>query len=107
MDGRVKVWDLKTKQERTSYRALNSWGSVEFDKRATRLAAAAGEGFVRVFDFVSGLQLLNLKTPTGYLGRLRFLDSGNVLVCSGYGGLQIWRAPSWEEIVAAETSAAR
>jgi len=41
---------------------------------------------------------MTLRSDTGYMGRVRFMDDGNTLVSLGWSGLQVWSAPSWEEI---------
>ena len=102
LDARLKLWDLKTKQETSFGRALNAFFSVALNADASRLVAGAGEGLIRIYDPVRALQLLTLRSDTAYLGKVRFMDDGNTLVSLGYGGLQVWRAPSWAEIEAAE-----
>ncbi len=102
VDARLKIWDIGTQGERVIGRALNAFFSAAFDREYTRLASGAGEGLIRIYDPRRGYQLVTLKSETGYLGKVRFMDDGNTLVSLGWGGLQVWSAPSWSEIAEAE-----
>jgi WD40 repeat protein/serine/threonine protein kinase len=101
-DARLKTWDIKTQKETVIGRALNAFFSTALNSDSTRLASGAGEGLVRIYDPLRGYQLMTVKSETGYLANVRFLDDRNTLVCLGWSGLQVWSAPSWDEIARAE-----
>jgi hypothetical protein len=101
-DGWLKLWDLRSQQEIVLGRALNSMRRISVTFDGKRLAAVAGEGVVRIYDPAAIHELLQLNCQTYAMNHVQFLPGENILVALGKDGLQIWRAPSWEEIAAAE-----
>ena len=78
--------------------------SVAFSPDGRRLAAGGdGREAVRLYDAESRLPVLTLAARGSIFQRTAFSPDGTVLAASNEEGeLHLWRAPSWEEIDAAE-----
>jgi WD40 repeat protein len=58
---------------------------------------------VKLWDTASFQQLLTLESEGSEYDHVYFSPDGNVLAAGNRWGLvRLWRAPSWEEIAAAE-----
>jgi WD40 repeat protein len=79
---------------------------LAFSPNGQRLAAgSSGEEAVRLYETKHDQPLVSLQAQ-GTMFSPTFDSSGNVLgAMSIEGGLHVWRAPSWQEIEAAEKSA--
>ena len=67
------------------------------------IAGGDGSEAIKLWDVDSGQELLTLEGQQVHFWRLAFSPDGNVLVALQQDGvLHLWRAPSWEEIAAAE-----
>jgi WD40 repeat protein len=78
--------------------------SVGFSMDGKRLATGSGDQeAVKLWDTESWQDVFTLEGQgTGYIG-VGFSPDGNTLVWGNQTGvLQLWRAPTWEEINAAE-----
>ena len=79
---------------------------VTFSPYERRLAAS-GDGVeaVKIWDTDSWQELLTLSGEGSGHYRVKFSTDGSMLgSLSNEGPLHIWRAPSWEEIEAAESA---
>jgi WD40 repeat protein len=83
---------------------------VAFSPDGRRLVA--GDGWseaIKFWDTESHQELLTLGAAGAFFGTMQFSADGNVLAASKEGGslgdLHLWRAPTWEEIEAAEAGA--
>jgi len=75
------------------------------DKRLVTGLSAGGElqPGLRVWDHQVGRDLLGLYNQGSYIGWTEFSpDGNNLLGVSFYGVVNLYRAPSWAEIEAAE-----
>jgi WD40 repeat protein len=107
-DNTCKLFDLRRRREVTTLRGhLLSLFSVCFSPDGRRLAAhtggtgTTGSGII-IWDLETDREVLFLETHrTGYAGVL-FHPSGDSLLSFSRSALRLWRAPSWEEIAAAE-----
>ena len=58
---------------------------------------------MKLWDLVAHRELLSLQGEGQYFMHLTFSPDGNTLVAVSLDGIaHLWRAPSWEEIEAAE-----
>jgi WD40 repeat protein len=58
---------------------------------------------VEVWDIATGRGLLSLRSQGRFTGWTEFSPDGNTLLAlSWHGATELWRAPSWAEIEAAE-----
>jgi WD40 repeat protein len=71
-----------------------------------RRAATGGQSprdAVKLWDLVAHRELLTLQGEGQYFIHLTFSPDGNTLAAVSLDGMaHLWRAPSWEEIKAAE-----
>ncbi len=110
-DGLVKLWDLRTgKQAATLSGQMVGFMGLAFSPEGSRLAAGGWDGSITLWDVRTRQQVAFWKAHPRACGWLSFVDDGRVLVSTGetpQGGHEVsaWRAPSWEEIEAAEKSA--
>jgi WD40 repeat protein len=105
--GLVGVWDSASwRQEATLGGFLNGASGVAFSPDGKRLAAASGgkEG-MKLFDTESWQEVLTLEAQDYSSGQMAFSPDANAIGwLNDRGTLYIWRAPSWEQIAAAEAS---
>lgn len=104
--GYARVWNTATWQEEATLRGfLNSVGSVAFSPNGRRLATGGSNPFdaVKLWDMDSWQELLTLEGAGSQFNITSFASDGNGIGSMSIDGvLNLWRAPSWEEINAAE-----
>jgi WD40 repeat protein len=83
---------------------MHGMAGAAFSPDGSRLAfTMTGFDAVRLLDSESWDQVLVLEANASRLDNAAFSPDGNVLAAMTYWGtLHFWRAPSWEEIAAAE-----
>jgi WD40 repeat protein/tRNA A-37 threonylcarbamoyl transferase component Bud32 len=109
--GEVRVWDLVTRQEVFALRGHTEpvW-SVAFSPDGLRLVSSSGiwmgnrpgerPGEVKIWDAVTGQELLTLRGYKQYIFSARFSPDGNRLATAGGDGLiKIWSVLPGEEQV--------
>jgi serine/threonine protein kinase/WD40 repeat protein len=107
MSGFVRLWNWDRGTlggEHTFARFMLGAHSVAFSSDSKRLAAGSG-GYesIRLWDLESKQELLMLDSFGSLCMDTAFSPDGSVLGSwDPYGSLYLWRAPSWEEINAAE-----
>ncbi len=106
--GRAVVWELDPPRRLGEFGGfLLGTHGAGFSPAGDRLAVASlGREGVKLFDLNSQVELLTLAVEDNRMvNRVRFSPDGQWLAASTpEGQLQLWRAPSWEEIAAAEQS---
>jgi WD40 repeat protein len=102
-DATGKLWDLETRrQTRTFTRTFNSFDSLAVAPDGQRITAGDGDGLIHLWSSTTGLELATLKTDDDVVG-LQFLSTDeNTIVSITAKEVRVWRAPSREEIAAAE-----
>jgi serine/threonine protein kinase/WD40 repeat protein len=107
--GFVKLWEWDAvtatlRQAHTFDRCMLGAHSVAFSPDNKRLAAgSSGHESIRLWDVESKEELLALDEPSWVSWKTDFSPDGNVLgSMDELRVLRLWRAPSWEEIAAAE-----
>jgi WD40 repeat protein len=109
--GEAKLWktaDLATEGAKPAGITLRSFTlsphSVAFSPKEPRLAAASsGSEALRLFDVDSQQDLLTLPASGFLFEYTEWSADGNVIGSrNGRGELHLWRAPSWDDIDAAE-----
>ena len=105
--GYARVWDTAVwREEATLQGFLNGVNSVAFSPDGKRLATGGSNptDAVRLWDVDSWQELLTLEGVGSQFLSTGFAPDNNVLgTLSAEGILNLWRAPSWEEINAVES----
>jgi eukaryotic-like serine/threonine-protein kinase len=108
-EGLAKLWDVATDKEIVRFKGhLKSVQSVAISPDGGRLATGGGGAeAVKLWDIQTHQELITLAGEGSLTTFLRFSPDGNKLIAlyldSDYKlHVQIWRAPSWAEIEAAE-----
>ena len=105
--GHARVWDTGTWREEATLRGfLNGVVSVAFSPDGKRLATGGSnpDDALKLWDVASWQELITLETPGGFSEPTAFSPDGNTIgtLNRDNGTLNLWRAPSWAEITAAE-----
>jgi WD40 repeat protein len=103
--GFARVWETATWKETGTFgNFLKGVHSVAWGPDSKRLAVTSGEKeAVKLWDVLNGEELITLEGKGGMLSSSMFSPDGNVLTAlDENGALNIWRAPSWEQIRADE-----
>jgi WD40 repeat protein len=105
-DNTCKLYDLRRQREvRTLRGQLLALFSVCFSPDGRRLAAGIGDGRINIWDLETGREVLVLRRRANllnFVSALRFHPNGDWLLSADERAVHLWRAPSWEEIDAAE-----
>jgi len=104
--GYARLWETATWREAATLRGFKLGAqSVAFSPDGNRLATGAGAGdtALHLWDVASWLDVLTLSAEGSLFWQTQFSPDGNTIgTRSGDGILNLWRAPSWDEINAAE-----
>ncbi len=103
--GFAKLWETQTRREVATLSGFRGGvHSVAFSPDSARLAVGSdGSEGIKLWDTQSQMEVLALHSQGGVLFRSAFSPDGNLLgAMNKLGVLQVWRAPSWDEIAAAE-----
>ncbi len=104
--GYARVWETAGWREAATLRGFKTGAqSVTFSPDAERLATAAGaaEAALHLWDVASWQDVFTLRAEGSIFWSTQFSPDGNTIgTMSGDGFLNVWRAPSWAEINAAE-----
>ncbi len=108
--GYVGLWEWPSLREAgTLLGFLQGAHSVRFSPDGRRLAAGSnGREAVKLWDLATQRELITLEGEGSIFSRLRFSPDGNVFGARNAAGIvHLWRAPSFEEITAAELAAGK
>jgi WD40 repeat protein len=103
--GYARIWETTSWREIATLRGfLRAVHSVAFSADGTRLAMTSGSReALKLWDTASWQELLTLEGDGPVFDNVEFSENGNVIgALSWTGTLNLWRAPSWAEIHAAE-----
>jgi WD40 repeat protein len=104
--GYARVWETAGWREAATLRGFKLGAhSVAFSPDGQRLATSAGpaEAALHLWDVTSWQNVLTLSAEGSIFLSTQFSPDGNTLgTMNGDGILNLWRAPSWDEINAAE-----
>jgi WD40 repeat protein len=113
-EGFARIWDAATLLPIADLRGfLQSVGSVAFSPDGHRLVAGSdGKEAIKLWDVDSHEELLTLEGKGSMFNVTAFSPDGAILGSMNSGDakrgiLHLWRAPSWEEIEAAEKQSQR
>lgn len=101
-DGLIKLWEVGSwRWEATLQAHLNLVPSLCFSPDSARLLTGTGSAdeVARLWDLETRRTLLRLGHDGTWTSFVRFSPDGNTLVTIGfYGKVELWRAPTFEEI---------
>jgi WD40 repeat protein len=108
--GPVELWNIADRREIAPAlpgHFLDTWDAVfSCDGRRLLTGGRNSKDAVKLWDVATQSELLVLSAEGQIFHDVRFSPDGNTLVASSLGGVaHFWRAPSWEEIAAAEKGA--
>src|SRR5205807_9207120 len=110
LDGLAKLWDHLMHKERAVLKGhLLGVHSIGFSPDGQRVATGSNaKEAIKVWDFSTGQELLNLKGQGAQFRQTIFSPDSNLLVSfNDQDKLHVWRAPSLTEIEAIETANAK
>jgi WD40 repeat protein len=109
VDGVVRVWEVASRREVAVLRShANTIASVAFSPDGRRVVTGSFVGgslgeVARVWDFVAQRDLIRLRGRGTFAGWTAFSPDGNTVLAVSWAGVaELWRAPSWAEIDAAD-----
>ncbi|HEY4301020.1 MAG TPA: WD40 repeat domain-containing protein [Candidatus Didemnitutus sp.] len=107
--GYVRVWEIESWREVATLRGYSlgvHGGAFSPDGRRLATGGGATADSMKLWDTESWTDVLTLDGLGGTSGNIGFSADGSALgITSGPGYIQIWQAPSWAEINAAEKAA--
>jgi WD40 repeat protein len=105
-DGQVTLWDTAARQPRPLVRGhRNGLHDIVFSPDGQRLVASGSspKGPIKIWDVHSVREVAMLPGEAARFAHIGFSPDGNTLFAASLTGqVLLWRAPSWEEIEAAE-----
>jgi WD40 repeat protein/serine/threonine protein kinase len=104
-DGTVAIWDTSSFKPITAFKGhMQGAHGVAFSPDGCRLATGgSGHEAVKLWDLSTDRELMTLTGQGSVFSFVAFSHDGKWLAaCSRESKLHLWRAPSWEEIEAAE-----
>ena len=106
LDGVARLWDVSASRELAELPGhLGGVWSAAYSPDGRRLATGGSvtKDAVKLWDPATQRELLTLQGEGEYFIQVAFSPDGNTLKVTSIGGVtHLWRAPSWEEIEAAE-----
>jgi WD40 repeat protein len=99
-DRYIKVWDVASGGERFSFEMPALARVAAFDPTAPRLAGAAENGEVIIWDLNSGEKELDFKASDTWISFLAFSPDGRKLATASRDGAEIWDASDGKSIQA-------
>jgi WD40 repeat protein len=103
----IRFWDVGTRREnalKLSPRA-GAYDRIALSSDGRRFAAGASDGRITVWDATSHQEVATLEGHEEAILHLAFTPDGDYLVSVSKTQWRVWRAPSWNEIEAAEKEA--
>jgi WD40 repeat protein len=86
-DRTVKVWDVSTRPDVQSWQAHSGGSSdVAFSADGLRLVSGGGDGWVKVWDGLSGKYLSGSRVRAAAVARVAFCPGGKELAVAYHGG---------------------
>ncbi|MEK7675997.1 MAG: hypothetical protein AAB676_09220 [Verrucomicrobiota bacterium] len=106
-DGRVELWNVADRRgfaPPLPGHFLDTWGVVfSSDGRRLLTGGRNPKDAVKLWDVATQSELLVLSAEGQIFYSVGISPDGSTLVATSFGGVaHFWRAPSWEEIAAAE-----
>ena len=105
-DGSARLWDVFARRELANLRGHSGIvcsPALSADGRRLATGGSSPKDAVKLWDPEAHRELLSLPGEGQFFAHVAFSPDGNTLVAVSLDGMaHLWRAPSWEEIAAAE-----
>jgi WD40 repeat protein len=99
----VTLWDLTTRKELfhlSGHRPNSMIKAIAFSADGTRLASAASDWTVKVWDTATGAELATLRGHTGVVASVAFSPDGQRIASASWDHtVKIWHATTGQEIL--------
>jgi WD40 repeat protein len=109
-DSSARLWDVFARRELATLRGhfgMVCGAALSPDGRRAATGGSSPRDAVKLWDLVAHRELLSLQGEGQHFMHLAFSPDGNTLAAVSLdGNAHLWRAPSWEEIAAAEKEGA-
>ena len=100
--GAVRLWDVATKKNTTTLKAMGGVYSLSFSPDGSILATGSGDGAVKLWNVSKKTNIATLKA-TGFIYSLSFSPDGSTLASgSANGGVRLWDVATKAHIVTLE-----
>jgi WD40 repeat protein len=105
-DSSARLWDVFAKRELATLRGhfgMVCGAALSPDGRRAATGGSSPRDAVKLWDLVTHRELLSLQGEGQHFMQVAFSPDGNSVAAVSLDGIaHLWRAPSWEEIAAAE-----
>src|SRR5262249_10341217 len=92
-EDRTKLWDLQRGTQLHSFEKPDAVQSAEFSQDGSRVLTASYDGTARIWDTLSGRELLAVKDTAGILFHSSFTPNGKKTVTAGTSRIaKVWDA---------------
>jgi WD40 repeat protein len=97
-DGNVRLYDMTTRELLLTLRGEYRVVSLAFSPDGSRLASAGHDRVVRLWDAMTGQEILSLRGHADIVGRVLFSPDGRCLASAGAEGIvRLWDASPLDE----------
>jgi WD40 repeat protein len=101
-DGTIGLWQPNGRNIRFLRGHNGVVWDVAFSRDGRTLASSADDGTIKLWDLASMQEAATLHGHSGPVSGLAFSPDGNYLASASEGAVRLWKAPTFEEISAAE-----
>jgi WD40 repeat protein len=108
LDRSTRIWDVSAGRESATLHGLVGFAiALTPDGRRLATGGELPESAVKLWNPVTGREVLSLPGRGEFFGQVVFSPDGSLLAAISLSGIaNLWRAPPWEEIEAAEQGTA-
>jgi WD40 repeat protein len=101
-DGTIGLWQPNGRNIRFLRGHNGVVWDVAFSRDGRTLASSADDGTIKLWNLASMQEAATLHGHEGPVSGLAFSPDGNYLASAGGGTVRLWKAPTFEELSAAE-----
>lgn len=98
-DGMIFLWDLKTQEEKFSFKTSGPINELQFSPNGLYLMARSNSNSIYLWETVTGKPVLHLSNEKAFMAgetpdtKVHFLSSESLAICRGKSGLEIVAIP--------------
>ena len=101
-DGTIGLWQPNGRNIRFLRGHNGAIWDVAFSRDGRTLASCANDGTIKLWNLASMQEAATLHGHDGPVSSVAFSPNGNYLASAGGWTVRLWKAPTFEEISAAE-----